>query len=205
MNPSIQFSDSDLLLDIRYDRVFKAVFTQNNSSSNGALSDLISSLIKRRFSVASIAENEPPINDIRDRNIRFDISCKTLDGELVNIEMSLNPDSYEPVRLEYYCGKLFTRQDIHGVQTDYSDLKEAYQIAFLAKGRFFDDEVLVHTFSYHDPEYDISLEGKSQIVTVELAKTDLVIEKPAVEMATQEAWAAFFQYLTDRSKRAKIK
>jgi hypothetical protein len=28
--------------------------------------------------------------------------------------MSLNPDPFEPVRLEFYAGKLFTGQDIRG-------------------------------------------------------------------------------------------
>ena len=204
METIIQFSNSDQLLDIRYDRVFKAVFTQDNPASKGALSDLISTLIERKVSVTSIITNEPPITDIRDRNIRYDISCKTENEELVNIEMSLNPSPYEPVRLEYYSGKLFTRQDIHGEKAKYSDLKETFQIALLAKGRFFNDNALVHTFEYYDIEHNISLEGKSSIITVELAKTELVIEKSVEEMAAQEAWAAFFQYLTDISKRAKI-
>jgi hypothetical protein len=34
--------------------------------------------------VVAITANEPPIDDIRDRQIRFDINCKARDGERVN-------------------------------------------------------------------------------------------------------------------------
>jgi hypothetical protein len=93
--------------------------------------------------------------------------------------MSLNPDACIPVRLEYYIAKLFTTQDIHGIEKDYSDLKETYQTAILDKGLLFRDEALVHTFQYHDPAHQVSLEGKPRIITVELSKAEQVIEKPA--------------------------
>ena len=160
MKTIIQFNDTEELLDIRYDHIFKAVFARNTPASQGALSDLISTLIDRRVTVSTITANEPPIEDIRDRSIRYDISCKADSGELVNIEMSLRPASCELVRLEYYIGKLFTRQDIQGIKKDYSNLKEAYQIALLANGRFFDDDELVHRFEYYDPTIKFLLKAK---------------------------------------------
>ena len=168
------------------------------------MSGLISAFIGRRLVVASLTANEPAIGDLRDRSIRFDVSCKAENGELVNIEMSLNPDLFEPVRLEYYTGRLFTRQDIKGKGRDYADLKYAYQIAILANRRFFEDEALVHTFKYYDEINKVSLGGRSEIITVELKKAELVINKPVKEMSANEAWAAFFQYLTDGEKREKI-
>ena len=80
------FKESDDLMDIRYDGVFKAVFTRNTYESNTALSRLISALIGREISVISINTNEPPIWDLRDRRIRFDINCKAENGEPVIIE-----------------------------------------------------------------------------------------------------------------------
>jgi hypothetical protein len=77
----------------------------------------------------------------------------------------------EPVRLEFYGAKLFTGQDIRG--TDYNELKAAYQIAILAKGRFFDDDSLVHSFEYYDPERHTSLGGRSRIVTLELCQAPI--------------------------------
>jgi len=204
MKTNIRFSETEELLDIRHDRIFKAVFTKDSPAAKGALSDLISTLIERKVVVSSITANEPPIDDIRDRSIRFDISCKTETSELVNIEMSFRPASCELARLEYYTSKLFSRQDIQGIKKSYSNLKDTYQIAILANGLFFDDEELVHRFHYHDPKNNVSLGGKTKIIIVELIKTERLIEKPINEMATSEAWALFFQYLTNNRKREKI-
>jgi predicted transposase/invertase (TIGR01784 family) len=200
----IQFDDADDLIDICYDNVFKAVFTKNTPASRGALSRLISALIGRDISVTAISANEPPIDNLRDRQMRFDIACKAKDGELVNVEMSLNPDPFEPVRLEFHVGKLFTGQDIRGAGKTYDDLKYAYQIAILAKERFFADESVFHAFEYYDPAHRVSLGGRSRITTVELSKLDKVVEKPIGDMNTQEHWAIFFRYLPDKAKRAKI-
>jgi hypothetical protein len=118
--------------------------------------------------------------------------------------MSLNPDAFEPVRLEFHAGKLFTGQDIRGRDKTYDDLQETYQIAILVKERFFPDEDFFHGFEYYDPRRRISLGGRSRIVTIELSKVERVIEKPVSAMNGAEQWAVFFRYLTDRTKRQKI-
>jgi predicted transposase/invertase (TIGR01784 family) len=201
---TVYLDDDTDPVDIRYDNVFKAVFTRDTPESRTALSRLVSAITDRPLTVLSIAANEPPIDNLRDRQIRFDIPCKTGDGEPVNIEMSLNPDAFELVRLEFLVGKLFTGQDIRGSDKSYNDLKTAYQIAILAKGRFCEDESLVHSFEYYDPERGVSLGGRSRIITVELSKAGQFVEKPVGEMTARELWAVYFRYLTDRSKRAKI-
>jgi predicted transposase/invertase (TIGR01784 family) len=198
------FDDFDDPIDICLDNVFKAVFTRNTHTSQGALSKLISALIGREVSIIAISANEPPIDNLRDRQIRFDINCKAENGELVNVEMSLNPDPFEPVRLEFHAGKLFTGQDIRGSDKSYDDLRQAYQIAILAKDYFFSDEVVLHTFEYYDREHGVSLNGRSRIITLELSKLDKVIEKPIKDMSAPEHWGVFFRYLTDKAKRVKI-
>jgi len=200
----MQFTEADDLIDIRYDNVFKAVFTKNTPESQGALSKLVSTLIKRDVSILAITTNEPPIENLRDRQIRFDINCIAESGERINVEMSLNPNPYEPVRLEFHAAKLFIGQDIRGTDKTFDNLKESYQIAILAKKRFFADEAVFHTFEFYDPEHKISLNGRSRIVTIELSKLDRIIEKPVKEMSSAEHWAVFFQYLTDKAKREKI-
>ncbi|MDR2575495.1 MAG: Rpn family recombination-promoting nuclease/putative transposase [Treponema sp.] len=192
------------ILDIRYDPVFKGVFTRDTAKSRGALSGLISALIGRTVTVETIIANEPPVDDLRQRYLRFDVACKTGKGELVNIEMAFNPKASEPVRLEYHVARLFLWQDIHGKTKNYSDLKETYQIAILAKEKFFPDENFAHNFLYHDPNTNISLGGRTQIITVELVKTEPVADKPVEKMTNAELWAVFFQYLTDEEKRGKI-
>ncbi|MDR2477986.1 MAG: Rpn family recombination-promoting nuclease/putative transposase [Treponema sp.] len=205
----VRLDDSDDPIDICYDNVFKAVFTKPVPESQGALSRLVSALIGRDVTVITITANEPPIDNIRDRQIRFDINCRSDSGELINVEMSLNPDPFEPVRLEFHAGKLFTGQDIRG-KDEYGDektfdyLKPAYQIAVLARNHFFDDAVFLHTFEYYDAEHGVSLGGRSRIITLELSKADKIVDKPIQEMTASELWAVFFRYLTDKSKREKI-
>ncbi|MDR1899287.1 MAG: Rpn family recombination-promoting nuclease/putative transposase [Treponema sp.] len=198
------FAENDDPIDICLDNVFKAVFTRNTPESQGALSKLLSAIIGRDLAVVTLSANEPPIDNIRDRQIRFDINCKAENGELVNVEMSLNPDPFEPVRLEFHAGKLFTAQDIRGSGKSYNDLKEAYQIAFLVKERFFADGDFFHRFEYYDPARLISLGGRSRIITLELSKLEAVAEKPAGSMSGAEHWAVFLKYLTDKKKRRKI-
>jgi len=196
--------DGESVLDIRYDPVFKAVFTKDTSSSRGALSKLISALIGRIVEVEVIIANEPPIDDLRQRYLRFDVACKTEKGELVNVEMAFNPIASEPVRLEYHVSRLFAGQDLHGKDKKYNDLKETYQIAILANEKFYNDESFIHNFIYSDLENRISLGGRTKIITVELVKTEPAAGKPVEEMTNAELWAVFFQYLTDPEKRDKI-
>jgi len=198
------FGDGQRILDIRYDPVFKGVFTKDTAKSRGALSGLISALIGRTVTVETIIANEPAVDDTRQRYLRFDVACKTGKGEPVNVEMSFNPDASEPVRLEYHAAKLFTGQDIHGQDKTYDDLKETYQIAILAKERFFPDDNFAHNFYYYDPDNRVFLGGRTRIITVELVKTEPVVDKPVKEMTNAELWAVFFQYLTDEEKRVKI-
>jgi len=140
----------------------------------------------------------------RQRPLRFDVACKTEKGEPVNVEMCFNPIAHEPVRLEYHAAKLFVGQDIHGQDKTYKDLKETYQIAILAKMKFFPDENFAHNFQYYDPDNRIPLGGRTRIITVELIKTGPVVDKPVEEMSNAELWAVFFQYLTDEEKKGKI-
>jgi len=198
------FGDGESVMDIRYDPVFKAVFTKDTHESRGALSRLISALIGRTVTVETIIANEPPIDDTRQRYVRFDVACKTEKGELVNVEMAFNPIASEPVRLEYHVSRLFAGQDLHGKDKKYDDLKETYQIAILANEKFYDDESFIHNFVYCDLENRISLGGRTKIITVELVKTEPAVGKHVEEMTDAELWAVFFQYLTDEEKRDKI-
>ena len=205
INPISYVLPEDDPLDIRKDLVFKAVFTKNTPESTGALSNLVSALIGRKVSVVSILANEPPPQDIRDRQIRYDINCKVENGELINVEMTFEPAKYEPVRLEFHIAKLYIGQNIKGTDKTFDDLQQAYQISILAEERVFkDDEAFFHSFEYYDPVNKVSLNGRTQIITLELRKLDGIVEKPADEMSVSERWAVYFEYLTDREKRGKI-
>jgi hypothetical protein len=93
-------------------------------------------------SIITVVANEPPVESLRERQVRFDINCKADNGELVNVEMSMNPSFFEPVRLEYHIGKLFTGQDIRGTDKTYNALQRAYQITIMANNRFSTMKIL---------------------------------------------------------------
>ncbi|GMO68247.1 MAG: hypothetical protein Ta2A_16420 [Treponemataceae bacterium] len=202
--PKVQFEDTDDIIDICQDNVFKAVFTKKRPESEEALAGLLSCLIGQRLSVITVVANEPPIDDVHDRQIRFDINCEAENGELVNVEMTMYPDDFEPVRLEFHAGKLFTGQDIRGTDKTFDDLKPAYQISFLVHKSFWDDDEVVHYFEYYDPKRKVSLGGRSHIITVELNKLGKIVEKPVEKMTAQERWSVVFRYITDIGKRQKI-
>jgi predicted transposase/invertase (TIGR01784 family) len=198
------FGDGQRILDIRYDEVFKAVFTRNTAESRGALSGLVSALIRRNVTVENIVANEPAADYLGGKKIRYDIACKSKDGEPIDVEMSFHPKNDELNRLEYFASRLFVGQDISGVEKSYCDLKETYQIAILAQRQFFPDNELTHTFLYYDPKARVSLDGKIRIITLELEKSAMYIDKPVEEMNGAEVWAAYFQYLTNEAKREII-
>ena len=110
----IYFDIDDDIINPCWDNVFKAIFTRDTPESRKALEYLISAILKRTLAVLSIVANEPSVDSVNERQIRYDINCKFDNGELCNIEMTLNPDTYEPERLEYYSCKLFVSQDIRG-------------------------------------------------------------------------------------------
>ena len=204
MAAAIRFGEGEDLIDIRMDNVFKAVFTKNSRASKTALARLVSAVIGRDVKVLTIAANEPPIESTRDRQIRFDINCQARGGEKINVEMCLNPDPFEPVRLEFYTAKLFSGQDIRGTDKSYDVLKRTYQIAILARKRFFPDGDFFHSFEYYDPTRRVSLNGQTRILTLELTKLEEVAQKPARKMSAPEKWAVYFQYLNNSSMRPKI-
>jgi len=203
MNPDY-YSKFPEPFSICNDAVFKAVFTKNTTESRTALRSLLSAFLERKLSIVDVSANEPAINDIRDRQIRFDISVIFNDGELANVEMTLNPKKYEGLRFEYYTARLFVDQDIRGKDKSYSDLKHSYQIALLVNAPIYEDYVFVHNFKYYDEENGISLNGRSHIITIELSKLEQIALKPVTEMNSLERWAIFFRYTPDKEKRELI-
>lgn len=200
----IQFSSDDDILDIRYDSIFKAIFTKDTANARIALGALISAAIAITVSVETVLQNEPAPEDIHDRQIRFDIHCRTIDGQLINVEMTMYPDQYEPLRIEFFTCKLFTSQDISGSFRKYSDLKPTYHISILAKRNLKDDRSYYHHFQYFDSVEKISLGGRTHIITIELAKADFDANKAVDEMNSMERWSLFMKYSTDRDKREMV-
>jgi predicted transposase/invertase (TIGR01784 family) len=192
-------------IDICQDAVFKAVFTKPSPQSETALSSLLSAFVEQKVSVLNIQANEIPLDNIRQRQIRFDISVKFNSGELADVEITLNPKPGENLRMEYYSARLFGGQDIKGAGRSFKDLKATWQISFLAGRTVFKDRAWFHRFKYYDQERGISLDGRTAIIGVELSKLGEVVKKPVGEMSLKERWAVYLGYYRDEGKRKVLK
>ena len=85
---TVQLSEGDDPLDIRYDHIFKAVFTRETTASRLALSTLISALIEETVTVETVIANEPPADTTGEKRIRFDIACKSIVSRKYSHEQS---------------------------------------------------------------------------------------------------------------------
>jgi predicted transposase/invertase (TIGR01784 family) len=198
----IQFGPNDTVIDIRRDSVFKSAFTTDSPPSQGALRALISAFIGRNVQVLTIIANEPPAPNLRDRQIRYDIRVKFDQGELANVEMTLHPGGFEPLRFEYYTARLHAAQKIRG--QGYGNLASAWQINFVSAQRLFPDDFFLHRFEYYDRERVISLGGRTRILVVELAKVEGLLSKPVEDLSPVERWAVFFRYAAVPEWREQI-
>jgi predicted transposase/invertase (TIGR01784 family) len=199
----VQLRPEDNPLDITCDPVFKAVLTRETEESRNALRFLVSAIIRRPVTIISVIANEPPVNSANERQIRYDIAVKFNDGNLGNIEMTVNPKKYEHFRQEYHLAKLFTTQDIKGKDRDYSDLRPTWQISILGENLHV-DHALVHQFQYYDSEHCLSFNGLTSIIDVELPKAEQFLTKPVPEMTVIERWAVFFRFIQDPLHRDMI-
>ena len=188
------------------DAVFKAVFTKNTAESRTALKSLLSAFLERELSVLDVMANEPPIHDLQDRQIRYDISVRFNDGELADVEMTVNPKRYESLRFEYYTARLFVDQNIRGAGRSFRDLKPTYHLSFLY-GNLYPDNEWLHRFVYYDFERNIKMGGRTEIVTVELKKLGKKKGKAAIkvgELDSRELWGMFMMYYREDKKTGII-
>jgi predicted transposase/invertase (TIGR01784 family) len=197
----VYFSDDDDIVDPCLDAAFKAIFTKDTPNSKGALRAMLSAILRRDIQVVALVENEPAVDGINDRQIRYDINCKLSNKELADIEVTIGAPSYEEFRLEYYGGKLLLAQDIKGKDRDYSDLKPIYQISFISRNNIVKDGHYLHHFEFYDKDLLIPLGGNMHIITIELEKLGLAEPMDLSKADPLYLWALFLRYSADRGKR----
>ena len=200
----VYFSLEDDIVNPCWDNVFKAMFTKETPDSRGALSKFLSAVINEETAVISITANEPPADDLRGRQIRYDITCKFNDGRAANVEMTVSPDKCELIRMEYYEARLFSSHDMRGAEKTYDSLPHTYQISIIVERPVVDDDVIIHHFRYYDAESRVSLNGRTHIITLELSKLARLAEKSAKDMTPLERWASFLLYTADKGKRKLV-
>ena len=65
--------------------MFKAVFTKGSPESLAALAKLLSAVTGRDVEAVSVIGNEPAIDNLRDRQVRFDVYCKSSIDEIAKL------------------------------------------------------------------------------------------------------------------------
>jgi predicted transposase/invertase (TIGR01784 family) len=191
-----------IVLDIRYDAIFKAVFAnEKDPQSLAALSSMLSSVIGRDLAAESVTRNEPVTDFIDEKRIRYDVNCVFTDKTRCNVEMTLHPLACEAYRIEYYGARFHTSQSSKGKR--YSELVPTYQVSIINKPIFADDD-FYHSFEMYDAKRDVSLGGRMHIYTVELGKVETIARsKPVSEMTPLERWSVYFLYNADTSEFGK--
>ncbi|BED91699.1 MAG: PD-(D/E)XK nuclease family transposase [Candidatus Improbicoccus pseudotrichonymphae] len=199
----IQLSKEDDILSPRYDGTFKSIFTMETPEAKIALMDFISTFLDKKVTEVKLMPNEPPIENEKDKALRFDIRCKFDDNERANIEMQLHPGDNELVRSELYLCKLHAGQPLKG--KGYSEVKNTYQITIVANETVIsEDDEFFHKFEYYDKINKVSYKGKTFPITIELSKLKKILKKDPDLMNDKEAWAIFFKYGEDIKNRDLI-
>ena len=201
---TIQFAPDEFVPDIRQDEVFKAVLTKDTFYARKTRDLFLSAFIGAPLRVITICTNEPPLNDLRDRKIRYDINFRFNNGQRANLEMTKDPDPFEALRMEYYLARLHTGQEIKGTDRSYHDLKISWHFSILGSRSLFADKALIHRFEYYDKENNTVFGGRTRIITLELEKVRHIAGKTAQEMSGAERWAVFLRHSTDKAQRALI-
>ncbi|MDR0657020.1 MAG: PD-(D/E)XK nuclease family transposase [Treponema sp.] len=190
------------LLDPRVDPVFKAIFTKDTPSSRGALRSLLSACLRRELDILAVIANEPPVHTTDNRQIRYDIACVFTGGEKADVEMTLSPGKFETLRMEYYLARLHCAQELKG-DPDYSGVTRSYQVSFLGE-TLFKDEALLHSFEYHDREHGVPLDGRTELVVIELEKAERLCGEAVETLGREERWALFLHSASDPGKQGIV-
>ena len=200
----VQYSPEDNVLDIRCNNVFEATFTMDTVNSRDSLAALISAAINIPVAVVEITQNEQAPGYISEKHTQLNILCRSDNGQLVNVQLTMYPDQFEPFSIEFFTCKLHTSQEINNINDIYTDLRHTYQIIILSKRTLMQDQMYYHHFQYFDSEAGRELGGRTHIVTVELSKVDSVAEKDAAEMSAMERWAVFLRFNAGQAKRELV-
>jgi len=199
---TVQFSPEDDILDICHSDVFKAIFTEGTPNSRASLSDLISAAVGFLVKVDSILQ--PNASGYRDKQTPINTLCRDNDGKTLNVELIVYPHQFEPLGIEFSMCELHTSQGIKETGGTLSGLQPTYQIIILAKRCLSNDQHYYHHFKYFDSDARRELGGMTHIITIELEKAAVVVEKDITEMSAMDRWVIFLKDCSDQSERGLV-
>ncbi|GHV09952.1 hypothetical protein FACS1894217_15040 [Clostridia bacterium] len=190
------------------DGVFKTLMTHPDATA--VLIDLISAVLDLRVVGVTVRNNELPVDDIDDKQERFDVNCELDTGEQVIIEMqarAVDGDSFDndhrgiKVRSTYYLCDVHSSQPLKGVP--YVDMVKSYQITFCGYTVFKGREAFTNKFTLKNDKGE-ELTDAITAVFVELSKLGDIVKKPVSEMTATEMWSVFLRYANDQKHQDVI-
>jgi predicted transposase/invertase (TIGR01784 family) len=193
----ILIKPDEKLLDLKEDFVFKTILTKGNEESECALKSLISAFTGRNVVNVEVRENEPKGEYSKEKAIRLDVNCKFDDKHTANLEITMDAQEFEFVRLEQYVARLFG--NVKGKGILYSEYPEAYQISIIGNKNIVEDSEILNYYEMCNIRTGLPINGKMHIITAELKKVDR-INKKVEEMSSKERWAAYFAWCNNKNK-----
>jgi predicted transposase/invertase (TIGR01784 family) len=189
------------LLDPKNDIAFKAMLTSKNEASQKALKHIISDFTGLKIEEVRVAENEPQCSSIEEKHVRLDVSCIFNGKEIAEVEMTMDADKFEFIRIEYYLARLYGSAKTKGIKK-YEDYPDAYQISIIGN-RVVNEESKdpISFYELCNLKTKKPINGKMHIIIAELKKLKAENIK---KMTMAEKWAAFFKWFTDKNKAEKL-
>ncbi len=189
------------LLNPRCDASFKALFTQETKESNAALRDFISALIGKEVRKMAFVPNEPPVDDIRQKQMSFDVSVVFNDGERADLEMQAWHQDYDfAVRAESMVARLLSVSTKKG---NFWRVPKVYQISVLDFHHDKDDKSPLEWYTMQKDDNG-KLSDRLNVMFFDLVKIKELFGRPPEELSKLEKWGLFLSYADDESKRDYI-
>ena len=189
------------LLDPKVDLVFKAIYTSRCPESKKALIHLLSAVLNRKITKATLASNELAAAGVSEKRSVFDIHVSFDEGDEADIEMNMKLRDNMFNRSEYTTARLFGTQEIKGMK--YDALKKVYTVTIMNFTLFKGHKNFFDEYMYRNPDGRI-LSGNTKIIYIELTKLREIEKKPVSEMTGMEKWALVLKNVNNKNKQGLI-
>jgi predicted transposase/invertase (TIGR01784 family) len=189
------------------DGIFKSLLTRPESKP--ILADVISSVLNIPVTNVEVRDAELPIEDVDEKQRRFDVNCLTSDGKQVDVEMQAKRMEGDTAgsgntgirrRSVYYASALHAAQ---GKGKSYNEFSNSYQIMFCGYTVFPKREKFISRFRFLEEDEHFELSDSVGIVFIELSKLGKILKKPIAAMTPAEMWSIFFWY-ADSTRHSKL-
>jgi predicted transposase/invertase (TIGR01784 family) len=159
---------SQELLSLTNDYVFRKIFGQKDL---GALSDFLSSVLDMPTDeLVELYVDDPHLHREHEKgkDAELDVRVHTKTGEIINIEIQVNPEGAIKKRIAYYNSRIFSGQLKQG--EPYSSLYRTISVIITDFILFPENTDCVGRFRWYNPDSGALLTDAQEINTIELPK-----------------------------------